>query len=641
MLRKRRLAVSTAILAAALAVIVVQAAAAHGPERRHRHGYGATATPIQHLVVIIGENESFDHYFGTYPHAANTDGHPFHAARETPAVDGLPPATSPSLPPALRHATDLLTDNPNEAQPQRLDSSPTGLTGDAGGQLTCDQDNNYEPEQEAFDGGKMDLFLQSTGTATGTSDFGTPCQAPTVMDYYDGNTLTGLWNYAQQYAMSDNSYGTTFGGTTLGHLNLVSGDTGGVSITSGKLSISTQSAPSGVLTPDGQGGYSLTQNADPYWDDCSTKASVAMSGTNIGDELNAVGISWGYFKGGFRPTTTFAQATGGTQPTSDFIPHEFASSTFYQSVPNATNGGLCNADHAIGAALGGAGQYGYNNDYSEHQEPFQYYASTANPHHLKVPTGADGMDTLAGLREIGHDTQSYVNGQPQFNTPNHQYDMSDFDQLVTAIGRGELPPSALPAVSFLKASTYETGHAADSDPADEQQFLTREINALERTPDWPHTAVILVWDDSDGWYDHAFSGVTNPSLSPADDLTNTTSSGAASGQCGPKPETVPPLGGEQGRCGFGPRLPLLVISPFARHDYVDHNLSDQASIINLIEYNWHLPGIPGSFDQVLAPTDGRDGIPFDLAGLFDFRGPTNEPLFLNPDTGEPERHWGP
>ena len=641
MLRKRRLAVSTAILAAALAVIVVQAAAAHGPERRHRHGYGATATPIQHLVVIVGENESFDHYFGTYPHAANTDGHPFHAARGTPAVDGLPPATSPSLPPALRHATDLLTDNPNEAQPQRLDSSPTGLPGDAGGQLTCDQDNNYEPEQEAFDGGKMDLFLQSTGTATGTSDFGTPCQASTVMDYYDGNTLTGLWNYAQQYAMSDNSYGTTFGGTTLGHLNLVSGDTGAVGITSGKLSISTQSAPTGVLTPDGQGGYSLTQNADPYWDDCSTKASVAMSGTNIGDELNAAGISWGYFKGGFRPTTTFAQATGGTQPTSDFIPHEFASSTFYQSVPNATNGGLCNADHAIGAALGGTGQYGYNNDYSEHQEPFQYYASTANPHHLTVPTGADGMDTLAGLREIGHDTQSYVNGEPQFNTPNHQYDMSDFDQLVAAIGRGELPPSALPAVSFLKASTYETGHAADSDPADEQQFLTREINALERTPDWPHTAVILVWDDSDGWYDHAFSGVTNPSLSPADDLTNTTSNGAASGQCGPKPETVPPLGGEQGRCGFGPRLPLLVISPFARHDYVDHNLSDQASITNLIEYNWHMPGIPGSFDQVLAPTDGRAGIPFDLAGLFDFRGPTNEPLFLNPDTGEPERHWGP
>lgn len=58
--------------------------------------------------------------------------------------------------------------------------------------------------------------------------------------------------------------------------------------------ISSPSKPTGVLTPDGQGGYSLTQNADPYWDDCATGASVAMSGTNIGDELNAAGISWGW-----------------------------------------------------------------------------------------------------------------------------------------------------------------------------------------------------------------------------------------------------------------------------------------------------------------------------------------------------------
>ena len=600
----------------------------HGP---------AAATPIRHLVVIIGENQTFDHYFGTYPNAANTDGQPFYAAPGTPAVDGLLPATSSSLPPALQHATDLLTANPNAALPQRLDSSPTGLPGDAGGQLTCDQDNHSGPEQAAFDGGKMDSFVQVTGTATGTSDFGAPCQASTVMDYYDGNSVTALWNYAQHFAMSDNSYGTTFGGTAQGHINIVSGDTGGVDMThtTGKLTIATPSAPDAQLTPDGQGGYSLTNNANPYWDDCSIKASLAMSGTNIGDELNAAGISWGYFKGGFRPSTSFAQATGGTQPTSDFIPDEFAKSTFYQSVPHATNQGLCNADHAIGAALGGDGQYGYNDDLSLNQTPFQFYESTANPHHLSVPTGADGQDTIAGLQEIGHDTQSYVNGTPQFNTPNHQYDITDFDQLVAAINSGELPPSALPAVSFLQAPTYETGHAADSDPADEQQFLTREINALEQTPDWPHTAVILAWDDSDGWYDHAYSGVTNPSLSVADNLTNTIFGGATSGQCGPSPQTAAPLAGEQGRCGFGPRLPLLVISPFARHNYVDHDLSDQASITNFIEYNWHLPAIPGSADQILAATDSREGIPFDLAGLFDLRGPRDQRLFLNPDTGQP------
>ena len=48
-----------------------------------------------------------------------------------------------------------------------------------------------------------------------------------VMDYYDGNTVTGLWNYAQHFAMSDNSYDTMFGPSTPGALNLVSGQTHG------------------------------------------------------------------------------------------------------------------------------------------------------------------------------------------------------------------------------------------------------------------------------------------------------------------------------------------------------------------------------------------------------------------------------
>jgi phospholipase C len=624
MLRKRTFVVVGAVMLAVAVAFVLQASAAGRQAGRAADG---EATPIQHLVVIVGENNSFDHYFGTYPVAANTDGEPFVAAPGTPAVDGLAPATSSSLPPALSHSVDLLTSNPNSAQPQRLDSTPIGLPGDAGGQQTCDQDNHYGAEQKAFDGGKMDAFVQSTGTGSGTSNFGAPCQASLVMDYYDGNSVTALWNYAQHYAMSDNSYESTFGGTAQGHLNIASGDTGGVdpSHISGAVTISSAAAPDNQLTPDGLGGYSLGNNVNPYWDDCSVKASLALSGTNIGDELNATGISWGYFKGGFRPTTTFAAATGGTQPTSDFIAHQFASATFWKSSPHATaNEGLCNSWHAIGTALGSGGKYGYLNDLSLNQVPFQFYASTANPHHLTVPADPAGNDTLAGLQEIGNDTQTYVNGRPQFDTPNHQYDSIDFDQLVAAINTGKLPPSALPAVSFLKAPTYETGHAADSDPADEQQFIVREINALEQTPDWPHTAVILMYDDSDGWYDHAYSGVTNPSQAVSDFLTGT-------GQCG----SGTPLAGEQGRCGFGPRMPLIVISPWAKTNYVDHNLSDQGSIINFIEYNWHLPGIPGSFDHALAAQDAAEGIPFDLAGMFDFAHPSSQPTFeLDPATGQ-------
>ena len=158
-----------------------------------------------------------------------------------------------------------------------------------------------------------------------------------------------------------------------------------------------------------------------------------------------------------------------------------------------------------------------------------------------------------------------------------------------------------------------------------------------KSPDWASTAVLVNYDDSDGWYDHVYSGVTNPSLAGADNLTDTklgkiTAANPTSGKCG----TVAARRsrGEQGRCGFGPRLPMLAISPCAAPDAVDHDLSDQASVVNFIEYNWRLPAIPGSYDQALAATDTAEGVPFDLAGLFDFSNCKQPALPLDPATGQ-------
>jgi phospholipase C len=635
MARKRISALLVAAIAAGGASVLVAQGASAGRMHHvaHRHVIrSAAVTPIRHVVVIFQENVSFDHYFGTYPNAANTDGQPFHAAPGTPAVAGLPPAFA-GLPPRLRHHANLLTTNPNIALPLRLDSSPNGLPGSAGGQLTCDQDHDYSDEQQAFDSGRMDHFVQSVGTGSGNAPGGAPCQAAQVMDYYDGNTVTGLWNYAQHFSMSDDSFGSTFGPSTPGAINLASGDTGSVDTAheANNPSISTPTSPNGDLTPDGLGGYSLTSDAQPYWDDCSTRDAVALSGKNVGDRLNAAGLSWGWFQGGFRPTTSYQKAleeTGNVgQPTSVFMPNEFKH--IPNPVPHSSNEGLCDAVHPVGAALGGTGQYGYKNDYIPHHEPFDYYASTANPHHLTIPPG------LAGLAEIGTDTQSYKNGVPQFDTPNHNYGLADFNSLLGAIRAGQLPPSALPAVSFLKAPGYEDGHAGYSDPQDEQQFIVNEINLLERTPDWSSTAVFIMYDDSDGWYDHVLGGVANPSLSPADNLTDTALVLPTSGQCGPKQQPFAPLADEQGRCGLGPRLPLLVVSPWAKSNFVDHHVSDQASVINFIEYNWGVPAISGSFDQLLIDNGQAEGLPFDLAGMFKFGDTPNRRLFLNPTTGQP------
>jgi phospholipase C len=154
-----------------------------------------TTTPIKYLVVIFNENNSFDHYFGTYPNVANLPNEqPFTALPNTPSVNGLTPS--------------LIANNPNSTKPFRLAPSA---------QVLCDNDNHYADEQNAYHGGLLDKFPESTN--------GSGCRTGSNMGYYDGNTVTALWNYAQHFAMSDNFFDTEFGTTVMGHLNLISGRT--------------------------------------------------------------------------------------------------------------------------------------------------------------------------------------------------------------------------------------------------------------------------------------------------------------------------------------------------------------------------------------------------------------------------------
>jgi phospholipase C len=498
-----------------------------------------TATPIHHLVVVFQENVSFDHYFGTYPNAANVDGQRFTARPGTPQVDGLTP--------------ELLTHNPNRAQPMRL--------GGPGQQVVCDQDHEYTAEQEAFHGGAMDQFVEHTETAT--------CKPPVftapgmVMDYYDGNSVTALWNYAQHFAMSDNSYNTTFGPSTPGAVNLISGQIHGVTkefMPNGKFPIGD------VIENAGNGQGTVIGDAQPFGDDCSNRDQVQISADNknIGDLLNAKGITWGFFEGGFKPT---------------------------ESKPDGT--AVCGASHNVGAALGGTGKTGalafdVKADYIPHHEPFQYYASTANPHHL--PPSSAAM--------IG-----------QTDPANHQYDLADF---WVAADTGHLP-----AVSYLKAPGFQDGHAQYSDPLDEQQFLVDAINHLQRLPEWKDTAVVISYDDSDGWYDHKMSPIVSTSASPQDALNGP-------GICG---DTQAQPAKYQGRCGYGPRLPLLVISPYAKANFVDHTQTDQTSILRFIEDNWRTGRIgDDSFDE-------RAGT---LDAMFDFGAAAQPTMILNPQTGAPQ-----
>ena len=170
------------------------ALAATAPQQAHGHG---TATPIQHVVVIFQENVSFDHYFGTYPHAANTDGNPFHAQPGTPSVNGLTPA--------------LRAHNPNSANPQRLTPAQA---------LTCDQDHAYTAEQQAMDAGLMDKFVECSSAdpaldalnGPGVCGHGTPLAGIADRCGY-GQRLPFL--LISPYAKTDYVSGTTADQTSL------------------------------------------------------------------------------------------------------------------------------------------------------------------------------------------------------------------------------------------------------------------------------------------------------------------------------------------------------------------------------------------------------------------------------------------
>ncbi len=511
------IAVGVALAAGALVAIPAYA------HTRHLDSSTVTSTPIKHVVIIFQENVSFDHYFGTYPKALNPSGEPrFVALPHTPSINGF--------------NETLLLHNPNSANPQRLSRSEA---------LTCDQNHHYGAEQLAVNGGLMNKFVENTNRES--------CSPPDiskpnlVMDYYDGNTVTALWNYAQHFAMSDNSFSTTFGPSTPGALNLISGQTHGA-ISTAEPATDTY----GVVSVDAKGVGTVINDPNPTFDDCSSSKYPTVSMTdnkNIGNLLNAKGITWGWFQGGFKPTAVI-------------------------------NGKAICGQKQVN--IGGA----TITSYSPHHAAFQYYKSTSNPHHL--PPGS--------VAKIGYNDQA-----------NHQYDLSNFWSAIDAHN--------LPAVSFLKAAKAEDGHAGYSDPLDEQQFIVKTINRLQQTPYWHNTAVIIAYDDSDGWYDHAMPPIINHSSDPENyTITN--------GSCGEMTANASYMD----RCGYGPRQPLLIISPWAKVNYVDHSITDQTSILRFIEDNWKLGRIGD---------DSFDAKAGSLENMFDFsahRGKARR-LFLDPKRG--------
>ena len=132
------------------------------------------------------------------------------------------------------------------------------------------------------------------------------------------------------------------------------------------------------------------------------------------------------------------------------------------------------------------------------------------------------------------------------------------------------------------------------------------------------SAILLTWDDSDGWYDHVAPTVLNGSTDSSNDTTVCTTAATKVGVAG----------GYLDRCGPSQRLPYLVISPFAKQNDVDHTAIEQTSTTKFIEDNWSTGRIG---DQSF---DARAG---SIRGMLDFARPQQREVLLDTTTGAVSR----
>ena len=160
-----------------------------------------------------------------------------------------------------------------------------------------------------------------------------------------------------------------------------------------------------------------------------------------------------------------------------------------------------------------------------------------------------------------------------------QHDSTDFD---AAVANG-----ALPAVSFLKPGD-DDGHPGYSTLAAFGRFVSNAVAEVQRSSFWSSTAIFVTFDEGGGYYD---SGYVQP----------------------------------VSFFGDGPRVPLIVVSSYARTGHVDHTYADHASVLKFIEANWSLhPVSATSEDNLPNPTGAAGYVPLnqpaigDLMGMFDF-----------------------
>jgi acid phosphatase len=572
----------------ALQVLAVAPAAAASPR-----------TPIQHVIIIVGENHSFDNVFGTYrpkpgqrvdnllsKGIVNVDGTPgprFSKAKQNIGVDMNQPylVETPStgayatLP--QPYTTSAIAQPPNVPDarfPANLPNGPfqitryvpyTGL-----GAYTGDPVHRFFQMWQDWNGGKLDKFVwveETIGTGSNGAPFPdggfNPKEGAISMGFYNMNPYTDaagiahpgdapiFKSLADQYAISDNYHQAIMGGTGANFQAIVSGhavfftDTFKLNGAPATPFANQIENPNPVVNTnnyyaqDGYAGGSYVNCAD------LTQPGVAA----VNDVLRRQGIHNRNCEAGhyylvnnynmyWNETSANPQPLG---PNSFILPP--------QSI------------RTIADVM------------TKHNVSWKWYTGDRSSDRSLFPKAADGEPILFNFYcGICDPLTGYLS---IMKTPSEEAKLQNYGAFLQ-----DVQNNTLPAVSFLRPPEALAGHPADSQLDLYEKFVQTVIARVQANPAlWQSTAIFITFDEGGGYYDSGY-------IQPLDFF------------------------------GDGTRVPLIAVSPHVKKGFIDHTYYDHVSILKFIERNWRLPKVSSR---------SRDNLPNPVADDDNAYVPRNRP----------------
>jgi acid phosphatase len=539
-------------------------------------GSAPTQTPIKHVIVVIGENRTYDHVFATWTppagqHArtllsqgivtADGDCGPEATSsvqRQAADVDVYrvtPPKTIPftSLPrPDTTSAKGLPPNVPDTRFPATLPNCPYRITRYVPyPAYTGDPIHRFYQMWQQVDGGRNDLWFWTANTA-GFDNGAIPPQpihqGDLQMGYYsmskgDAPVLRFL---ADHYASSDNYHQAVMGGTGANHIALGTGDAAHYQDAAGHPAKPPQNQ---IENPNPKPGTNNNFTQDGYsggsYSSCSDRSQPGVGAIrSLLDE--------------HRPFHGGNCADGAYYLLNNYNPGYLADGTPAPLGPDQFTVPP-QRFRTIGDALAAKGiPWGYYGVGWNHGKPTPEYCGICDP--------------------MQYATSIMTN-------PAQRANLHGYDDFTAAVAAGRLP-----AVSFVKPGD-DDGHPASSTLALFEDFTRDVVKRVMAQPRlFADTAILVTFDEGGGYYDSGY-------IQPVSFF------------------------------GDGPRIPMLVVSPYARAGVVDHTYADHVSVLKFIERNWRLsPLSERSTDNLPNPETGGDD-PYvpgnapaigDLMGLFDF-----------------------